>query len=210
MDEALVSTLREMGLSDYEARTLYALFRLREADAKTVAELAEVPRTKVYEILEGFVRRGYVTELDTRPRRYVVSDPLRVLKTMINEKKENIKRLERRIEKIGHLMPVMSESGEVRGNYILRFKRPEALIGIVEDEVGKSSLIGISPKSAEILEKLSGKHVKSPFDFILTKKAVYVPLAPLGEPSRETTVVVFQDPHIIDVFRRWLNERGDL
>ena len=210
MDEALVSLLRDLGMNDYEARTLYALFRLREGDAKTISEHAEVPRTKIYEILEEFVRRGYVTELDTRPRRYVVSDPLRVLRLMIREKKEGLERLEKRIEKIGKLIPVLSESGEVKGNYILRFKRPETLIGIVGDEITAKSIVGSTPKSKDFLDRLDGKHVKSPFDFILTEKAIYIPLAPLGEHSREITVVVFQDPHILDIFKGWLNERGDL
>ena len=210
MDEALISLLKDLGLNDYEARTLYALFRLREGDAKTISDYSEVPRTKIYEILEEFVRRGYVTELDTRPRRYVVSDPMRVLRLMVREKKEGLERLEKRIETIGKLIPVASESGEVRGNYILRFKRAETLIGIVGDDVDENTVVGSTPKSKELLDRLRGKHVKSPFDFILTEKAIYIPLAPLGEPSRETTVVVFQDPHIVDVFRRWLNERGDL
>jgi len=210
VDEALVSLLKDLGLNDYEARTLYAVFRLREGDAKTISGHAEVPRTKIYEILEEFVRRGYVTELDTRPRRYVVSDPLRVLRLMIREKKEGLERLEKRVEKIGKLIPVLSESGEVKGNYILRFKRPEALIGIVGDEVDEQTIVGSTPKSKDLLDRLGGKHVKSPFDFILTENAIYIPLAPLGEHSRETTVVVFQDPHILDVFKGWLNERGDI
>ncbi|MDN5358869.1 MAG: HTH-type transcriptional regulator, sugar sensing transcriptional regulator [Candidatus Diapherotrites archaeon] len=208
MDEALVSLLRDLGMSEYEAKTLYALFRLREGDAKTISEHAGVPRTKVYEILEEFVRDGYVTELDTRPRRYVVADPIRVLRLIIKEKKEGLERIEKRLETIGKLIPVLSENEEITGNYILRFKRPETLVGIIGDETDEKTIIGVTPKSSDILHRLNGKHVKSPFDFILTGKAVYIPLAPLGEPARETTVVVFQDPNIVDVFRRWLNERG--
>jgi len=205
VDEALLSLLRDLGLSEYEARTLYALFRLGEGDAKTISEHAEVPRTKVYEILENFVQRGYVTELDTRPRRYAVSDPLRVLRLMVREKKESVERLEKRIAKVGKIIPLLAENEEIRGNYILRFKRPEALVGILEDEVGENAVVGSTGKSRELLGRLRGRHVSSPFDFILTERAVYIPLSPLGEPSREITVVVFQDKNIVNVFRGWLN-----
>lgn len=207
MDEALLSLLRDLDLSDYEARTLYALFRLGEGDAKTISEHAEVPRTKVYEILEEFVQKGYVTELDTRPRRYAISDPLRVLRLMVREKRESLERLEKRVEKVGKIIPLLAENEEIHGNYILRFKRPETLVGILEDEVNKNTIIGHTPRSKDLLDRLKGKHVKSPFDFILTDKAIYIPLSPLWEPSREITVVVFQDENIINVFRRWLNER---
>jgi|GEM_PF-157673 len=93
------------------------------------------------------------------------------------------------------------EARPLKGNYILRFKSPEHLLNIVGDEIKDTSIVGISPKSIELLENVGGRHVNAPFDFLLTDNAIYLPLAPLGEPSRETTVVVFQDPHIIDIFK---------
>jgi DNA-binding MarR family transcriptional regulator len=210
VDESVLSVLREMGMSDYEAKTLYALLRLREATAKQIAEYGDIPRTKVYETLERFVQMGYVTEIDARPRRYVIEDPQRVLSALVNEQKKKVERLEAKVKKLGRILPALSEKKEIRGNYILRFKSPEHLLNIVGDEIKPKSVVGISPKSVDLLKNVGGKHVDAPFDFLLTDKAIYIPLAPLGEPSRETTVVVFQDPHIVNIFRRWLNERGDL
>jgi len=205
VEEALLSLLRDMGLGEYEARTLYALFRLGTGDTRTIAQHAEVPRTKVYDILRNFVQKGYVIEMDTRPKRYAVTDPLRVLQLMVKEKKERVERLEKRVKNIGKIIPLLADTGEIEGNYILRFKRPETLVSMLEGETDDATVVGSTGKSRELLARLKGKHLASPFDFILTKKAVYIPLAPLGEPSRETTVVVFQDKNVIDVFRRWLD-----
>ncbi len=210
VDDALLSVLRDLGLTNYEARALYAVLRLREATAKEISEYADIPRTKTYEILEKFVKKGIVTEIDARPRRFAIEYPKNVLQMLISEEKSRLKRIEAKINAIGEILPAMAENNKIRGNYILRFKSPEHLLSIVGDEVTDGAVVGISPKSEDLLENVGGKHVSAPFDFLYTGKAIYIPLAPLGEPSRETTVVVFQDPHIVDVFRRWLNERGDI
>lgn len=210
MDEGLLRILRDLGLTEYEARTMYAILRLREATAKEISEYGNVPRTKTYEVLENFVKQGLITEIEARPRRFVVEDPKKVLEILVSEQKRRVERLESRVRAIGEILPALARSPQIKGNYVLRFKSPEHLINIVGDEIKASSIVGISPKSVELLENVGGKHVNSPFDFLLTDKAIYIPLAPLGEPSRETTVVVFQDPHIVEIFRRWLNERGDL
>ena len=210
MDEGLLRILRDLGLTEYEARTMYAILRLREATAKEISEYGNVPRTKTYEVLENFVKQGLVTEIEARPRRFVVEDPKKVLDILVSEQKKRVERLEARVRAIDEILPALAKSPTIKGNYVLRFKSPEHLINIVGDEIKKDSIVGISPKSMELLENVGGKHVSAPFDFLLTEKAIYIPLAPLGEPSRETTVVVFQDPHIVEIFRRWLNERGDL
>jgi len=206
----LLRILRELGLTEYEARAMYAVLRLREATAKEISEYGDVPRTKTYEILEKFVKMGLITEIEARPRRYVVEDPKKVLDVLVSEQKKRVERVEARVRAIGEILPAMARNPRIKGNYVLRFKSPEHLLNIVGDEIKQDSIVGISAKSMKLLENVGGRHVNAPFDFLLTKKAIYIPLAPLGEPSRETTVVVFQDPHIVEIFRRWLNERGDL
>jgi len=210
VDEGLLRILRDLGLTEYEAKTMYALLRLRDATAKEISEYGGVPRTKTYEVLEKFVMEGLITEIDARPRRYVVEDPKKVLDLLVLEQKRRVERLEARVKAIGEILPAMTKNAKIRGNYILKFKSPEHLLNLVGDEITAEAIVGVSPKSMYILQDVGGKHIDAPFDFLLTKRAIYIPLAPLGEPSRETTVVVFQDPHIVDVFRRWLNERGDL
>jgi len=44
--------LERLGLTEYEAKTLSALFRLKEAEAPEVSRSAQVPKTRVYDVLD--------------------------------------------------------------------------------------------------------------------------------------------------------------
>jgi sugar-specific transcriptional regulator TrmB len=65
-----------LGFSEYETRAYIALVALQQADAEAVAMTAQVPRTSMYKVLEGLVRKGYVTVAQGRPRQYAPEPPL--------------------------------------------------------------------------------------------------------------------------------------
>lgn len=71
-----------LGFSEYETRAYIALVALQLSDAESIAMTAQVPRTSMYKVLEGLVRKGYVTVTEGRPRQYAPEPPL-VLKERI-------------------------------------------------------------------------------------------------------------------------------
>jgi len=71
-----------LGFSEYETRAYVALVALQLSDAETIAMTAQVPRTSMYKVLEGLVRKGYVAVTEGRPRQYAPDPPL-VLKERI-------------------------------------------------------------------------------------------------------------------------------
>ena len=68
--ERAVDTLRSLGLTDYEARCLVGLSRVSDATASEVAELCDVPRSRVYDTADRLAERGLVDVQDGNPRRY--------------------------------------------------------------------------------------------------------------------------------------------
>ena len=68
-DEA-VSALHELGLTEYEARCFVALTRLSSGTAKEISQVADVPRSRVYDTIERLERRGLVNVQQTEPREY--------------------------------------------------------------------------------------------------------------------------------------------
>jgi len=65
-----VEQLTEFGLSAYAARTLVALERLGGATAQEVSEVAEVPRTRVYDAVDELADHGLVDVQQSMPKRF--------------------------------------------------------------------------------------------------------------------------------------------
>ncbi|WP_436908945.1 TrmB family transcriptional regulator [Halosimplex marinum] len=65
-----VDTLTELGLSTYAARTFVALVELGEGTAQDVSEVADVPRTRVYDAATELRDRGLVDVRQSKPKRF--------------------------------------------------------------------------------------------------------------------------------------------
>ncbi|HEX2022744.1 MAG TPA: helix-turn-helix domain-containing protein [Candidatus Thermoplasmatota archaeon] len=68
-----IARLQEHGLTEYEARAYLALLELEVAEASPVADLARVPRTKIYQALDGLESKKLLSVIPDRPKRYQVA-----------------------------------------------------------------------------------------------------------------------------------------
>jgi sugar-specific transcriptional regulator TrmB len=67
-----ISRLQEHGLTEYEARAYLALLELENSEASPIADLARVPRTKIYQALDGLEAKKLLAVIPDRPKRYHV------------------------------------------------------------------------------------------------------------------------------------------
>jgi len=67
-----LARLQEYGLTEYEARAYLALLDLDMAEASHIADLSRVPRTKIYQALDGLESKHLLKVIPERPKRYVV------------------------------------------------------------------------------------------------------------------------------------------
>lgn len=65
-----VTQLTALGLSTYAARTFVALVSLGEGTAQEVSDVADVPRTRVYDAADELQERGLVDVKQSNPRQY--------------------------------------------------------------------------------------------------------------------------------------------
>ena len=72
VNPARISRLQEHGLTEYEARAYLALLELENSEASPVADLARVPRTKIYQALDGLESKKLLSVIPDRPKRYQV------------------------------------------------------------------------------------------------------------------------------------------
>ncbi|GAB3039845.1 TrmB family transcriptional regulator [Natronobiforma cellulositropha] len=68
--ERAVNALTELGLTEYESRCFVALTRLSSATATEVSQVADVPRSRVYDTMDRLERRGFVEVQQSDPREY--------------------------------------------------------------------------------------------------------------------------------------------
>ncbi|QCS44160.1 TrmB family transcriptional regulator [Natrinema versiforme] len=68
--EEAVTTLEGLGLTEYESRCFVALVRLSKGTAKEISQVADIPRSRVYDTIERLDRKGLVNVQQTEPRQY--------------------------------------------------------------------------------------------------------------------------------------------
>ncbi|NEX48610.1 TrmB family transcriptional regulator [Pseudotabrizicola algicola] len=75
----VLSDLRALGFTDYEAKVYIQLLRQSPATAYEVSKNAGVPRPNTYNALESLAQRGVVLPVSEAPARYVAAPPDQIL-----------------------------------------------------------------------------------------------------------------------------------
>jgi sugar-specific transcriptional regulator TrmB len=91
MDDENLKILKKMGLTEYESKAYLALISLISSKADTISKTAEVPRSKIYPVLESLEHKRLIKIRQGRPLEYDVIDPSEALK---NYKEEFLKQLD--------------------------------------------------------------------------------------------------------------------
>lgn len=74
-NKEILSGLRQLGFTDYEARIYIQLLKNSPATAYEIAKAAGVPRANTYAALEALAQRGAVLPVNEEPLRYVAAPP---------------------------------------------------------------------------------------------------------------------------------------
>lgn len=101
--ETAIDTLEQLGLTEYEARCFVALTRLPHATAKEVGQVADIPRSRVYETTERLQQRGLIEAQDGEPRTFQsvpIDTAVRVLRKEYESYFETMEQTLRRMEPI--------------------------------------------------------------------------------------------------------------
>lgn len=98
IDKKLLNELKQLGLNSYEIRIWTALLAKGSSTAGELAEIADVPRSRSYDVLESLEKKGFVIQQFGKPIRFLPVSPEealeRVKKRIIDETKSKIKYLE--------------------------------------------------------------------------------------------------------------------
>lgn len=95
LDDAAVNDLVGLGLSRYEARVYLTLVRRESYTAAEVARAADVPRQRVYDVLDALVRRRLAIPRPGRVAAFSAVAPDLALTRLMALQRESLERLDR-------------------------------------------------------------------------------------------------------------------
>jgi len=145
--------LERLGLTEYESKTLSTLFKLSEAEAPEVSRAAQVPKTRVYDVLDKLVKKGLVIEIRGRPKKYRVIESHKALGQLVEERKTEILELEEMIKSVREQLEKSAGGREEQGETVMKVKEKHDFEKILSQEIEKAEkhIIGF----AEITDKNS-------------------------------------------------------
>lgn len=144
MASKLTNFLEKLGLTEYEARTLESLFTLHEAFAPEISRQAQVPKTRVYDVLERLMGKQLIIEVYGRPKKYKTLNPSRVLSILIENKKNEISDLEKQTEKL--LSDLDFNAPEAGSERVMKVRDQNDFIKILSQEIenANESIVGFT------------------------------------------------------------------
>ena len=163
MEDIDTAPLVSLGLTGYEASAYLALTRRGRATGSEVAQLAELPRQRIYDVLAGLVARGIASVEPGRPARYTALPPEEAVGALISAHRAQLERLEREAsETIARLTPAFRAGRHENDplNYIELLREPAAIgkrFAELEASVEREILVFTKPPYAiEPVENVAG------------------------------------------------------
>lgn len=189
----VLDALKSIGLNLYERKIFVALLAKGVATAAEVSEIASVPRSRSYDILESLAEKGFVMVQPSKPIKYVALAPREAMDRTKQNLKVRHEEMTDRIDKLKaskiieelegiyknglSLVQPTEMTGTLKGRYIIdrqmrsAFKDAKNTIEIMTTEQGLNDLYS---KHLRILKKANRSGVKlkimAPFgEDVLTK-----------------------------------------
>ena len=96
-----MATLRDLGLSEYEARAYRALLNTGPTTAKELSRASEVPMGRIYDVLNSIESYNLVrSQTASRPKKYVAVEPDTALDRLLEDKKRELEQQADQYEEI--------------------------------------------------------------------------------------------------------------
>ncbi len=148
--QEILLLLKQAGLSDYEAKAYVALVMRSHGSAENISDIAEIPRTSTYKVLNGLKEKGFVTTKTGRPTIYYPVKPSDIRDRLITE-------INKEFEMLTSLSGTLSEEGTPQLVYTIIGK--EKVLAKIGDMISSADieLYISSPVLREINDGLPGK-----------------------------------------------------
>ena len=100
VSKELIEKLKVFGLNSYEAKIWTALLSRGVSTAGELSDIANVPRSRTYDILESLEKKGFIVQKIGKPIKYMAIPPEEVIERLKKQVKESAREREKMLEKI--------------------------------------------------------------------------------------------------------------
>lgn len=96
-----MASLRDLGLSEYEARAYRALLSTGPTTAKELSQVSDVPMGRIYDVLNSIEQYNLVrSQSASRPKKYVAVEPETALNRLLEDKRRELAEREAQYETV--------------------------------------------------------------------------------------------------------------
>ena len=143
----VMDALKGIGLNLYERRLWVALLARGTSTAGELSEIANVPRSRTYDILQSLAEKGFVVVQTSKPIKYVAVAPEESLERVKKKLEEDVRTVQQRIEELKE-SAVMRELSEIyqKGMKIIS---PEDLTGALKGKYSVEQQMSLMFKDAD-------------------------------------------------------------
>lgn len=122
-----MATLRDLGLSEYEARAYRTLLHTGPTTAKELSRASEVPMGRIYDVLNTIEGDNLVrSQTASRPKKYVAVEPATALNRLLEDKKRELaERADQYAEIVGELETELEAADPVEEQFWTAAVGPE-------------------------------------------------------------------------------------
>ncbi len=135
----LISNLEKLGLTENEAKAYVGLVSLREATAREIHELTNVPRAKVYELLKVLAKKGYLEVRQGTPTYFRAVDPKQIIGKIKDEFLDCATETLNQLNELSYELPKSSPVWCIQSEWGIKNRIREILAGAKEELIVFSS-----------------------------------------------------------------------
>ena len=170
-DISLIERIKQIGLSEYEAKCYLALFQRESLAVSEVIKITGIPRPDAYRAMEKLLGKGMSIAVSGKTKRYKVSDPLLLKEKSLTAMGDNVK----------------SELEDLE-------KKQQNIV-----DMRTKKILELEKKQREILDKKKREIINKEKDFRENMDVIFDGLYPLYKNSRHLNspleyIQILKDP----------------
>ncbi|MBD3304709.1 hypothetical protein GF343_06230 [Candidatus Woesearchaeota archaeon] len=142
-----LNRLKDFGLNSYEAKLWTALLSRGVATAGELSDIANVPRSRSYDVLESLEKKGFVVMKLGKPIKYIAVPPSEVIERVKKSILDDAEKQSKILEDLGN-SEVLDELTDLHKKGINHVD-PADLTGAVKGSTNLYSHLGSAVKNAE-------------------------------------------------------------
>lgn len=142
----VMDALRGIGLNLYERRLWVAILARGSSTAGELAGIADVPRSRAYDVLQTLANKGFVIVQTGKPIRYVAVPPEEALEKAKVKMEEDLRESMGRIDEM-KASPVVRELNDVF-THGMKMVSPEEITGALHGKYSLHQQLGTMFKNA--------------------------------------------------------------